>query len=138
MGKSGGCINSYSEAIGRLVSLSLRAGVKIESIIDQMRGVRCPVPHGIGKNAVLSCADGIGRVLEHYIGKEPGNGNGGIASAMAPDPTPLATAAMQAANPTSKADSIDMGVCPECPECGNMIEFIEGCLTCRGCGYSKC
>lgn len=140
MGKSGGCINSYSEAMGRLVSLSLRAGVKIESIIDQMRGVRCPVPHGIGKNAVLSCSDGIGRVLEHYIGKESnGNGNGGIAPAMAPDPTPLATAAMQAAHPTTKTDSsMDMGVCPECPECGHMIEFIEGCLTCRGCGYSKC
>ncbi|MDT8318720.1 MAG: vitamin B12-dependent ribonucleotide reductase [bacterium] len=138
MGKSGGCINSYSEAIGRLVSLSLRAGVKIESIIDQMRGVRCPVPLGIGKNAVLSCADGIGRVLEHYIGKETNGGNGSVQTAMAQDPTPLATAAMQASDLTSKSDSIDMGVCPECPECGHMIEFIEGCLTCRGCGYSKC
>jgi len=136
MGKSGGCINSYSEAIGRLVSLSLRAGVKIESIIDQMRGVRCPVPLGIGKNAVLSCPDAIGRVLEHYIGKDSGNGAASSNPYMAADPAPIATPALKAAE--SKQGSMDMGVCPECPECGHMIEFIEGCLTCRGCGYSKC
>jgi len=136
MGKSGGCINSYSEAIGRLVSLALRAGVKIESIIDQMRGVRCPVPLGIGKNAVLSCPDAIGRVLEHYIGKDSANGTATANPYMAADPAPIATASIKAA--ASNQGSMDMGVCPECPECGHMIEFIEGCLTCRGCGYSKC
>jgi hypothetical protein len=30
------------------------------------------------------------------------------------------------------------GESPECPECGNGLEFGEGCVTCRGCGYSKC
>lgn len=32
----------------------------------------------------------------------------------------------------------DMGHAPECPDCGNMLEFSEGCILCRGCGYSKC
>ena len=147
MGKSGGCINSHSEAIGRLVSLSLRAGVKPESIINQMRGVRCPIPLGIGKNAVLSCPDAIGQVMAKYINGS-GNGNGDVQSDaggneaqpvtepfMAMDP-PVQQAPM--AERTLSIDSIDMGVCPECPECGHMIEFVEGCLTCRGCGYSKC
>ncbi len=146
MGKSGGCINSHSEAIGRLISLALRAGVKTESIVDQMRGVRCPVPLGIGKNAVLSCPDAIGQVLEKYI--KNGNGSGKVAQAqgnmheetasfMAVDPIP-ATNALRYTEAVLNADSVDMGVCPECPECGHMIEFVEGCLTCRGCGYSKC
>ncbi len=137
MGKSGGCINSHSEAIGRLVSLSLRAGVKLESIVDQMRGVRCPIPLGIGKNAVLSCPDAIGQVLENFMNGQAKSKEAVAAIAdayMAADPPPLAAASESGL----KADSIDMGVCPECPECGHIIEFIEGCLTCRGCGYSKC
>lgn len=145
MGKSGGCINSHNEAIGRLVSLSLRAGVKIESIIDQMRGVRCPMPLGIGKNAVLSCPDAIGQVLAHYVANGNGNGNGAGAASGNAGESHMAMAAPlpemmsnNTARGETRIDSVDMGVCPECPECGHIIEFIEGCLTCRGCGYSKC
>jgi len=26
----------------------------------------------------------------------------------------------------------------ECPECGNQMEVVEGCYTCKHCGFSKC
>ncbi|MEJ2069712.1 MAG: vitamin B12-dependent ribonucleotide reductase [Syntrophobacterales bacterium] len=63
MGKTGGCASSQIESTGRLISLALRSGVKIESIIKQINGIRCP--HSIWQNGrqVLSCPDAISQVL---------------------------------------------------------------------------
>jgi len=41
MGKGGGCASSQTEAVSRLISLSLRSGIKPENIIRQLKGVRC-------------------------------------------------------------------------------------------------
>ncbi|MCG3215655.1 MAG: TSCPD domain-containing protein [Candidatus Heimdallarchaeota archaeon] len=67
VGKSGGCIASQSEAVGRLVSLALRSGVRLESIADHLAGIRCPSPNFYQGKTILSCADGIAHVLEHYM-----------------------------------------------------------------------
>ncbi|MBI2165215.1 MAG: TSCPD domain-containing protein, partial [Chloroflexi bacterium] len=41
LGKAGGCDAGQLEAISRLVSMSLRAGVDAGEIIDQLRGITC-------------------------------------------------------------------------------------------------
>ena len=116
MGKSGGCISSHSEAIGRLISLALRAGVETEAIMNQLKGIRCPRVGFHNGDKVLSCADAIQIAIQRYI-------NSG---------------------PSSVQLSLDhlndglWGRCPECPECGAMLEMQEGCLKCRSCGYSEC
>jgi len=32
----------------------------------------------------------------------------------------------------------EVGISSDCADCGSPLEFSEGCLLCRGCGYSKC
>lgn len=120
MGKSGGCTASQSEAIGRLISLSLRSGIEPKAIIKQLKGIRCPFPVWHNGNVAFSCSDAIGRALERYLGIE----------------SPQAD--MPHESPHRPAGKSLLDFSPECPECGGILEFVEGCMTCRMCGYSQC
>jgi len=66
MGKTGGCASSQIEAAGRLISLALRSGVKVEAILKQISGIRCPSPIWQNGKMVLSCPDGITQVIKNY------------------------------------------------------------------------
>ena len=128
MGKSGGCTASQSEAIGRLLSLALRSGIEAESIVKQLRGIRCPSPLWQPGGMVLSCSDAVAKALERYVKERPSAAASGEASG-AWSEGPIA----------QKQNHVDRGdVCPECPECGSMVEYVEGCVVCRTCGYSRC
>ncbi|MGD0997167.1 MAG: vitamin B12-dependent ribonucleotide reductase [Thermoleophilia bacterium] len=116
MGKAGGCASSNTEALGRLISLALKKGASPSEIVDQLKGIRCHVPYGMGPNATLSCADAIGKAIERrYIA-------GAGAPVVAPEPQLALVEVAQGA----------------CPDCGGAIEHEGGCVVCRLCGYSKC
>lgn len=74
LGKIGGCASSQLEAIGRLISISLRSGISGKDIVKQLRGIHCPSISWEGGKAVLSCADAIAMVLESQLGIEPEEG----------------------------------------------------------------
>jgi ribonucleoside-diphosphate reductase alpha chain len=117
MGKSGGCAASQSEALSRMISMSLRAGVDPEAVVRQLRGIRCPTPTWAEGGKVLSCADAVGIALEHFTEWQ-------------------ATGTMPTAV-IKNMDALD-NLAGACPECGSALEHESGCAVCRSCGFSKC
>jgi ribonucleoside-diphosphate reductase alpha chain len=115
MGKQGGCQASQAEAVSRLISLALRSGVAPQSVIEQLKGNRCPQVAWENGGTTLSCADAISKAIErHIIGEAAAHGSAG-------------------------GDVAELlGLCPQCPECSGTMEVSGGCIVCRSCGFSKC
>lgn len=221
IGKTGGFFAAKSEAICRLISMSLRAGIDVQEIIEQLKGIRGPMPTWSNGSLVLSIPDAIAQILVEHVkkpqakldlkfapsatthdkkelsvveevkqikatnkpeGGQPGQSQpqfgdsksaAGASAGSAPDqsesiidvaftraapenvPTNsyTETTASHSKSTTAtivegskpgvhktagKGSIADIGLAPSCPECGSMLELGEGCLLCRGCGYSKC
>ncbi|GAB4351212.1 MAG: vitamin B12-dependent ribonucleotide reductase [Candidatus Abyssubacteria bacterium] len=125
-GRAGGC-PSQSEATSRLVSLSLRSGISVDALIEQLKGIRCLSTVAAKRNnpeiRCLSCPDAIGRAIEKYT-KHPNrlitelNGESEVEE-----------------KPVAPKQQV---VGAACPDCGAQIEREGGCIVCRACGYSKC
>ncbi|MEM5814516.1 MAG: adenosylcobalamin-dependent ribonucleoside-diphosphate reductase, partial [Candidatus Aenigmatarchaeota archaeon] len=151
MGKSGGCIAAFSEAIGRLVSLALRSGVDPKQVVKQLKGIRCSRPVFDTGGITYSCADAISKTVQAHL--SPDNTvQAGIAS-FVPDKLDKADkiadslakagggngeVAAAVDHVESAEDLIKAGLSPECPECGESVDFVEGCVVCHACGYSAC
>ena len=140
MGKAGGCASSQLEALGRIVSFSLRAGLPVKEIIDQLRGIRCPSPIWQDGELILSCSDAIAKVLEEQCIEanqpklfENGNGEKTPEDELKDQKSFLQEVATM--QPGEKADAKTMATCPDC---GSSLEHKEGCLLCNVCGFSKC
>lgn len=68
LGKSGKDTQAHTEALGRLISLSLRSGVAMQEIIDQLRGIGGSQPVWDEEGVILSLPDAIARGLERATG----------------------------------------------------------------------
>ena len=112
IGKSGRSTTAKTEAIGRLVSLALRAGVTVDKIVGQLKGIGGENPIFQNGGLVLSIPDAIARVLEkRYLTGEN-------------------------ALKHHKTQYSLFG--EKCPECGQTVSFEEGCMICHFCGFNKC
>lgn len=128
-GSSGTC-RSNQEAVSRLISLSLRGGISIDEVIDQLKSVdTCPAYVSARKGGKKvskgsSCPNAIGYILEQ------------------------AKEELKNKNIKVKVQDIQLKQQEEvelpkesknhCPECGEEIVLIEGCVSCKACGWSRC
>ena len=111
IGKSGRSTTAKTEAIGRLASLALRSGVKVNDIVNQLKGIGGEYPVFQDGGLVLSIPDAIARVLEkRYMSGDAAKGHRTYYGLMG----------------------------EKCPECGQIISFEEGCMMCHFCGFNKC
>lgn len=69
IGKSGGVFQAKSEAICRLISLSLRSGVGVLEVVKQLKGIRGPMPSWGKKGMILSIPDAIAQILEEHVSR---------------------------------------------------------------------
>jgi len=118
VGHGGSDIQADCEAIGRLASGLLRAGVPLRWITKQLKGIGGDRQLGFGPDRVRSLADAIGKVLyDEYLS----NGRKEQAAALEQPEQPM--------------HGPSFGLCPAC---GNYtLMRAEGCAKCM-CGYSEC
>lgn len=128
-GKAGGC-PSQSEATARLASIALRSGIDVKSIVDQLKGIRCPSTIRQSGMKCTSCPDAIAKTIERVYNQQ-------VALGVWPVVPEEYTKAIGIPTPLTFEESVP-GNLKFCPECGNKLEHEGGCVMCRQCGYSKC
>lgn len=125
-GSKGGCQSNLA-AVSRLMSLSARAGVSIEAVVDQLQScmacpsyaVRTATKHDTSKGS--SCPSAVGYALmDMYKEVQDSIKNNKIKI-------------IEPIEPSKKETMSDM-----CPECGEELHYEGGCISCAACGWSKC
>lgn len=164
--KSGGCA-ANTEALGRLASTMLRAGIDPSIVVDSTLGVKCAAcstMKGKGeKISGLSCSDVMARVIrdewnkyldgyydneiqEYLDSNKKDNIDPGYLVKIMNDNFDSAIRNI-ATNDTEnnitmwnfREHSIQENIDHYiCPECGAALRFSEGCMKCDNCGFSKC
>ena len=175
LGKSGSFTAGYTEALGRLISMSLRSGIKPEMIIKQLQGIRTSMPTLNRGMIVYSVPDAVAKILkkhleemtkqmelipgtqihtksepiaqpvlvskEIHIVEKPVIENPQVKTELqfsGNNPPTVVEPIPPVAENSNYSKNNEFGSLLECPDCGGDLEYSEGCILCRSCGYSKC
>jgi ribonucleoside-diphosphate reductase alpha chain len=123
VGKGGSDTMAVAEALGRLISLTLRLPSpmspqrRLEEVISQLSRIGGAQPLGFGKGKVLSLPDALARTLAEHTGQLKPNSD--------------APPAVRAHDQRRIGD-----LCKECGQATFVYE--EGCKKCLSCGYNEC
>jgi ribonucleoside-diphosphate reductase alpha chain len=115
LGKSGQILNTFTEGLGRCISLALQNNVPLEKITRSLSGINSDTiawhrfeDTDLKPTQILSIPDGIAKLLDkYYLNKEFKQETNG--------------------HPSSEI----------CPKCQLPMVATEGCFSCS-CGHSKC
>ncbi|MFA5828611.1 MAG: adenosylcobalamin-dependent ribonucleoside-diphosphate reductase [Candidatus Shapirobacteria bacterium] len=141
LGKSGGYMAGTAEVTGRLASLALKYGASLEEVAEDLVGIACGQRVGMGKLAVLSMFDAVGKsLLEISQGEQLDLFKEEKAEIQVPVVNgEKKTAAEVLVKMKDRQESGDSKF-SACPDCGSPLYAEEGCFKCSNpfCGYSKC
>lgn len=131
IGRAGSDVAGVSEALGRLISLSLRipSGLsrteRLRNIIRALHGIGGSSSVGFGPNRVKSLPDGVANALKHYLGESDSMPTYGTESkTIESDPN------------NTYVSRLAKDICKSCGA-AEVVEM-EGCKRCLSCGYSEC
>lgn len=126
LGKPGSSVITFTDALGRLISLALRSGIKPSEIVDQLKLIKGsrPVMQEDGQ-VVFSVPDAIAKAIERYLTGEQLN------LFKADKSLPVAEIDYKALEQKKRHNDL-------CPSCGGILMFTNGCFYCVDCQYSKC
>lgn len=130
LGKAGSDLEADAEAIGRLISLTLRLSSsmsrveRMKEIIGQLEMIGGAHTIRFGLARVRSLADGIARVLTRYL------------ESATPNQTPTAIAAESGSDGHLLATSGGVDFCPRCRHATFVSSL--GCTQCTECGFREC
>ena len=122
LGKAGGCDSAQLEAICRLASVALRAGVCHTEIISNLLGITC-CPAWDNGVQINSAPDALARALINAV-------------TVTDDREPEAIQfSLENLRNSPEHSSIN-----KCPDCNAKVVYKEGCLACTDayCGWNKC
>ncbi len=131
IGKAGSEVAAMAEALGRMISTTLRFGnhlparERAREIMEQLRGIGGSRSVGFGPNKIRSLPDAVAKALSLHFGFG-GNGEG--------HQVPL-----QVQIEETQIDAVAVKVGDICPSCGSpALVYEEGCAKCHACGHSEC
>ena len=141
IGKAGGNAAAQSEAISRLISLALRSGIDPNAIIKQLKGISGPNPTWEDGRLILSTPDAIGKALDDYLNENQQSNNKNQKNSedeeLRKNTITMATSEEANKNQNKVTDFTFKNI-TTCPDCGSSVMHEGGCVTCPGCGFSKC
>lgn len=128
IGKAGGYTQSFTEALGRMISLSLRNGARPDDVIEQLDDIRSPKIAWDQGSKIHSVPDAVAEAMRRHL-------DGGQVGQR---PLDDFDEDVDGEEETDTSAIVQGGESPECPDCGGMLVLQEGCQTCPECGWSKC
>lgn len=161
VGKAGSDVTAMAEAMGRLISLTLRMASPIPAIdrahkiAAELIGIGGARSMGFGENRVRSLPDAVAKVIDRHFGfftkhrleeavpanatvladRKPTEANGHTNGNGKPSSENPMTVPVQQMLLTEKR-MVTVDLCPKCGE-GSLV-FEESCKKCYACGYSEC
>ncbi len=163
LGKAGDVAASDLEAICRMVSLFLRSGGSMDLVMDQLEGIGSHLSIPTKDGRVMSLGDALGKTIRKYWNAKKAHGlkaillgevdidthhtatNGHSHNQHTPGVLDVighgtGTAVMMKGTAKDQLNEERLTSFKlKCPDCGaGTLAFMEGCVKCGACGYSKC